>query len=101
MSGGGKKRGEMSTVHRVRCPGIRSKKKTGNSTKSISGQCVHAAKLGDGEVNDCLDRSDEHPFQEGKDSTFKEAANINLEMLKNCTEEGLDDQKYLGLECGE
>ena len=32
---------------RIRCPGIRSKKKAGNSTKSIFGQCVEPTKLAD------------------------------------------------------
>ena len=82
------------------CPGIRSNKKGGNRSKSISGQCVEATKLEDGEVSDCLDRSDEQVFQEGKDSTFKEAAIINLDKLQFCTGES-GGWKYLGLDCGE
>ena len=51
-------------------------------------------------MNDCLDRSDEKPFQEGKDSTFKEATIINLERLQLCTGEN-GGWKYLGLTCSE
>ena len=94
------RKGEKCPDGFVRCPGISSKKKAGNSTKSISGQCVDQRKLRDGEVNECLDRSDEDPFQEGKISTSKEAAIVDMTRLKRCADE-VDGKKYLGLECGE
>ena len=91
------RREEKCPTKHVHCPGIRSNKKTGNSTKSIPGQCVDRRKLEDGEVNDCLDRSDEKPLEEGEDSTIKDLAIINLDRLEICTGEGGD----IGLECGE
>ena len=85
----------------VRCPGIRSNKKAGNSTKSISGQCVEKVKLGDRGAFECLDRSDEDPLQETKNNvTNREASFVDFSRLKNCTGK-VHGVWGPGLECGE
>ena len=61
----------------------------GNGTQSIPGQCIYIEKAGDGKANDCLDRSDEDPFQEEKEAI------LDLAKLQHCTEYGSP-----GLECG-
>ena len=75
----------------VRCLRIGSNKVGGNGTKSIPGQCIEKSKLKDGEENDCLDRSDEDPFQEAGNETI-----IDFGNLKNCT----DEHGQPGMECG-
>ena len=57
----------------------------GNGTKSIPGQCIRIETAGNGKAYNCLDRSDEDPFQEEKE------ASLDLAKLKNCTD---------GLDCG-
>ena len=67
----------------------------GNGTKSIPGQCIKVNKLGDGKEKDCLDRSDEDPFQERVNGTDKETI-IDFARLNNCT----DKYGSPGLDCG-
>ena len=79
----------------IRCPGIGSNKGGCNVTKSIPGQCFEYSKARDGKENNCLDRSDEDPFQEAGTARNKETT-IDFGSLKGCTNE---DGKP-GLECG-
>ena len=78
------------------CPGLdywrcgNGDKEGGNGTKSIPVQCIEQSKLGDGKENNCLDRSDEDPFQEAANETI-----IDFRSLKNCT----DEHGQPGLEC--
>ena len=87
----------------ARCLPMGSSKEGGNGTNSIPGQCIQASKMRDGKENNCLDRSDEDPFQEAANATNKETI-IDPGRLKNCTiiENTNSDgqQKLPGLECG-
>ena len=69
----------------VRCIG--SNTEEGNGTKSIPGQCIHPSKMRDGRESNCLDRSDEDPFQEATNSTDTETV-IDFANIKNCTSSG-------------
>ena len=79
----------------TRCLRIGSNKAGGHGTKSIPGQCMEDSKWRDGKENNCLDRSDEDPFQETASSTNKETI-IDFGSLKNCKDKYGDP----GLECG-
>ena len=80
----------------IRCPGIGSNGEGRNGTKSIPGQCIDQAKARTGEENNCLDRSDEDPFQEAANARNKETI-IDYGSLKNCTKY----ESFPGLECGD
>ena len=79
-----------------KCPGI-SNIEGGNGKNFTLFQCIDLEKLGDGKENDCLDRSDEDPFQDVATGTNKDTI-INFGSIKQCTELRFDG---LGLECGE
>ena len=89
----------------TRCPGICSNKGGGqNRTKSIPGQCIERAKFRAGKENNCLDRSDEDPFQEAATAANKETI-IDFGSLKNCTTYSVWTSSRIkhqdpGLECG-
>ena len=80
----------------TRCLRISSTNKVGNGTKYIPGQCIELKKLRDGKENNCLDRSDEDPFQEAYNGTAKETI-IDFAKLRSCS----DEDRGVGLECGE
>ena len=79
----------------IRCPRTGGNAEGGNGTKSIPGQCIEPRKFRDGKENDCLDRSDEDPFQEAATARNKETI-IEFGSLRNCT----DEYRRPGLECG-
>ena len=90
-----KRKEEECTGGFSRCLRTGSNKKVGNEKKSIPGQCIQAKKVKDEEI-DCLDRSDEDPFQEEINATGKEII-IDTARLKSCTAVTGDR----GLECGQ
>jgi len=70
--------------------GGHKKKEFGIETNGIPGQCFDTRKAQDGRTYDCLDRTDENPFPEARDSK------IDFSRLKGCTTyDGTP-----GLECG-
>ena len=79
----------------IRCPGISSNAEGGTGSKSIPGQCIDPAKARAGKENNCLDRSDEDPFQEADTATNKESI-IDFAKLESCTNKWGSP----GLECG-
>ena len=81
----------------IRCPGISSNKEGGNGTKFIPGQCIEPPKMRDGKENNCLDRSDEDPFQEAAIKGTNKETIIDFGRIKNCTAYGEFGD---GLECG-
>ena len=87
----------------IRCPGIGNNAEGGNRSKSIPGQCIENSKVRDGKENNCLDRSDEDPFQEAANAANKETI-INFAKLNSCTikygDSEYDYGSQPGLECG-
>lgn len=72
----------------IRCPGIGSNKEGGNGTKFIPGQCIEPPKMRDGKENNCLDRSDEDPFQEAAIKGTNKETIIDFGRIKNCSAHG-------------
>ena len=85
------RRAEECPLEFVRCR--HSNGEGGKGTNFIPGQCIERSKIGDGGVNNCLDRSDEDPFQEAANAAKKET-NIDVEALEECNSPG-----GIGLEC--
>ena len=85
----------------TRCLRISRNKEERNETKSIPGQCIEKAKWRDGKENNCLDRSDEDPFQEAVNNTSEETV-IPFARLTNCTSKFGNGSRgnVHGLECG-
>ena len=82
----------------TRCLRIGSNKDGGNQTKSIPGQCIEKSKARTGNETNCMDRSDEDPFEKATNSTGQETI-IDFAKLKSCSRKGWIARKP-GLQCG-